>query len=80
MSRPPHKKAGEDMRAKFLVLLSILAIFLAGAATAVYAAPIFLTVWAPSNGFLTCKSTSDNPYIDVTYRSASEVEFICKAY
>lgn len=39
----------------------------------------FFTVWAPDSGLLTCKSLVGTPVIDVTYRSASEVSFVCKA-
>lgn len=57
-----------------------LALTVALAAAGVAQAATFFTVWAFETGRLTCKSLTGTPVIDVTYRSASEVEFICKAY
>lgn len=65
-------------RTRLAILALALTVALA-AAGAVQAATFF-TVWAFDTGRLTCKSLVGTPVIDVTYRSASEVEFICKAY
>lgn len=65
-------------RARLAILA--LALTVALAAVGVAQAATFFTVWAFETGRLTCKSLTGTPVIDVTYRSASEVEFICKAY
>lgn len=61
-----------------MVLALVLTVALAAAGAANAAS--WFTVWAFDVGRLTCKSLTGTPVIDVTYRSASEVEFICKAY
>lgn len=65
-------------RARLAILAAALTVALAVAGVA--QAATFVTVWAFDTGRLTCKSLTGTPVIDVTYRSASEVEFICKAY
>lgn len=65
-------------RTRLAILALVLTVALAAAGVA--QAATFFTVWAFDTGRLTCKSLTGTPVIDVTYRSASEVEFICKAY